>query len=764
MALVIPNSTITNAADDHAAETTLADSDILVRDGIYLVANGSGARAVKMGADYGVATIDGYLYSRISYALESQIGSTVLIGEEGVVTSGGSLFYALWLKDFNVLTVNGSIVADGAAVVTGLSSVITVSGSITAGGHGVNMDGGSLLTNTGQITSDSNGVYLSASGAGGSNARSTVTNSGAITGDTTGIYIAKDNASIDNSGTISTNGIGIFGAFDDHYHIISNSGKIIAGDEGITLAGDNHAVDNSGTITAEDVALEFTNGGGMTVTNSGTIVSQSSDAIQFDEAGAQLINTGIVAGNSRGIYANSNGASSVTAVSDKVIINHGTISGVTDAIIMMGVDNRITNTGAINGGGYGIDLNGQGTIANTATGTINARTGNGIDVVQGGAGGRTVIDNLGTIQSEGLRGIQINATNALVRNSGSITTYDTGIYALGDGNRIVNSGSVATGDEGIWANYSGTTIVNSGSVTVDEQAIRISGNGTGEALVRNSGELTADTYYTVALLTGTNAADFFNSGTVTSADGGAVFISGTADNLLRNTGDIAGETYSLLGSGGAETLRNLGNMDGDVSLASGADFVLNGGSIAGDVDLGAGDDTYRGKGAGAVSGTVSGGTGNDFLRGSAADDTLDGGGDSDTIYGRGGDDVILGGAQLDLLFGGDGDDTLSGGDAADTLNGGRGDDTLTGGAGPDTFVIIRNAGNDVITDFKDGTDKIDLSAFGLRNIDYAPIVAPALSGAGNGATLLDLDALGGSGSLLIEGLFLTQANAADFIL
>lgn len=762
MPLVIPNSTITTAADDHAAETTLANPDILVRDGIYLVANGSGARAVKMGVE-GTATIDGYLYSQNSYTLESQHNSTVLIGEEGVIT-GGSTFTALWLRDYNVLTVNGAIVGDGVAVTSGLYSVITVSGSITSQSNGVVMDGGSLLTNTGQITGDNIGIHLTEGGAAGNAARSTVTNSGAVTGGGSGIYIAKDSASIDNSGTISATGTGIIAAFDDHNHIISNSGKIIAGEKGILLSGDNHAIDNSGTISADDVALDFSNGGGMTVTNSGTLLSQTSDAIQFDEAGAQLINTGIITGNFRGIFANSNGANSVTAVSDKVIINHGTISGVTDGIIMMGVDNRVTNTGAINGGGHGIDLDGSGTITNTATGTITARAGNGIDVVQGNAGGRTVIENAGTIQSDDARGIQVNADGAVVRNSGDINVSDTGVYLLNNGNRVVNSGSITTGDEGIWANFSGTTIVNSGDIIVDDRAINIASNGTGEALVRNSGSLSADTYYTVALSTGSNDADIYNSGEILSSDGGAVLLLGSGANLLRNTGEIAGETFALIGGVGVETLRNLGTIDGDVDIGLGNDTVINRGTIDGDVVLGAGDDTYHGKGAGHVPGSVEGGTGNDFLRGSSADDVLNGGTDLDNVYGRGGDDHVMGGNQRDHVFGNAGDDTVDGGGGADVINGGRGDDVLIGGGGADEFVMIRAADNDTILDFKNGVDVIDLSAFGLTPADYAGTVAPALSDAGGGATFLDLSALGGNGSVLIKGLAFGSADASDFIL
>lgn len=763
MALVIPNSTITTVGDDHAAETTVSNHDILVRDGVYLSASGSGARAIKMGAE-GLATIDGYIYSQRSYTLESYTGSTVLVGEEGVI-SGGSGFAAVWLKDQSLLTVKGMIGATGSAVNAGLDSVITVSGSITAQGSGVIMDGGSLLTNTGEISSGNIGIHLTAGGPTGNAARSTVSNSGTVTSGASAVYIGKDNTSIDNSGTLSSTATAIIAAFDDHNHIISNSGKIIAGEKGILLSGDNHLIDNSGTISADDVALDFSNGGGMTVTNSGTILSQTTDAIQFNEAGAQLINTGIIAGNFRGIFANSNGANSVTAVSDKVIINHGTISGETSTgIVMMGVDNRVTNTGAVNGAQDGIELDGSGTIANTATGTITARAGNGIDVFQGAAGGRTVIENAGTIQSEDARGIEVNASGAVVRNSGAIASDDTGIYVLNDGNRVVNSGAVTTGDEGIWANYSGTTIVNSGDITVETQAVRVSGNGTGEALVRNSGSIVADSFYTVYLTTLANDADLYNSGEILSADGGAVFMGGSGDNLLRNTGEIVGETFSLLGSTGAETLRNLGTMDGTVDIGSGDDAVVNAGSIAGDVVLGAGNDSYRGKGAGSVTGTVEGGTGDDQLRGSSADDVLNGGTDLDSVYGRGGDDHVMGGNQRDHVFGNAGDDRVDGGGGADVINGGRGDDVLIGGGGADAFVIIRAAENDTILDFKDGVDVIDLTAFGLVPADFASVVAPALSDAGGGATFLDLDAMGGTGSVLIHGLAFASAGAGDFVL
>lgn len=51
-------------------------------------------------------------------------------------------------------------------------------------------------------------------------------------------------------------------------------------------------------------------------------------------------------------------------------------------------------------------------------------------------------------------------------------------------------------------------------------------------------------------------------------------------------------------------------------------------------------------------------------------------------------------------------DVILGGPANDTLAGGRGDDALSGGAGADTFVYAIGDGNDTITDFQLGADRL----------------------------------------------------------
>jgi Ca2+-binding RTX toxin-like protein len=53
-------------------------------------------------------------------------------------------------------------------------------------------------------------------------------------------------------------------------------------------------------------------------------------------------------------------------------------------------------------------------------------------------------------------------------------------------------------------------------------------------------------------------------------------------------------------------------------------------------------------------------------------------------------------------------DTIAGGPGEDTIAGGLGDDTLSGGGGADTFRYTAGDGNDTITDFQRGADRLVL--------------------------------------------------------
>jgi Ca2+-binding RTX toxin-like protein len=89
----------------------------------------------------------------------------------------------------------------------------------------------------------------------------------------------------------------------------------------------------------------------------------------------------------------------------------------------------------------------------------------------------------------------------------------------------------------------------------------------------------------------------------------------------------------------------------------------------------------------------------DDIYGNAAANSLNGAGGNDLISGRGGDDFINGGNGNDFIYGGAGKDQLTGGLDSDIFIFIAQDDSTLAGGKPE----------DVITDFQQGQDKIDIS-------------------------------------------------------
>ena len=133
------------------------------------------------------------------------------------------------------------------------------------------------------------------------------------------------------------------------------------------------------------------------------------------------------------------------------------------------------------------------------------------------------------------------------------------------------------------------------------------------------------------------------------------------------------------------------------------DLVLWGDDFANTIAGRDGNDKLN---AGGGNDLIRGRNGDDRIDGESGNDTIFGGDGADVIYGSGGKDKLYGGHGNDYLSGGWGEDQLTGGVGSDTLNGGDGNDVLTGGAGSDVFVFDAYGGNDTITDFSKGYDKI----------------------------------------------------------
>ena len=215
----------------------------------------------------------------------------------------------------------------------------------------------------------------------------------------------------------------------------------------------------------------------------------------------------------------------------------------------------------------------------------------------------------------------------------------------------------------------------------------------------------------------------------------------------------------MRGRKGNDTLRGGAGDDdlyggaGDDNLYGGAgDDRLNGGSGNDLLRGNAGADTLEGRGG---EDTLQGGDGADTLFGGAGTDTLDGGGGDDTMHGDEGADVLRGRTGDDELDGGRGADRLIGGAGNDTLDGGQGNDSLLGGAGSDKFVFAGVFGTDTIRDFSDGEDLIDLSALSTT---FADAMSGARQDGGDGRI-----ELAGSGTIVLEGVQLSELDASDFL-
>ncbi len=471
-------------------------------------------------------------------------------------------------------------------------------------------------------------------------------------------------------------------------------------------------------------------------------------------------------------------------------INAGSVSDTDVHITVMGTVLALDQTDADSNDGLGIDMGGaQSSLFIGETGLVQAFK----DAILL-SGALSVGTNYGTVIS--LTGYGVTTDGDIVfTNHGTISAAQGYAFRINNDDLIINHGQ-ASGESAVnWSTADNAEFINYGSVTTAESLYGMFIFATDDYLIANHG-----TYFGSRIFTQTSTGKILNTGTMEFWDGDiglslafgvnetqvenhgtirtdsiAIAMGAGIDSII-NTGLIVGE---VIMGGGTNYLLNLGDIVGDVSATSGTDEFINHGAIVGDVSLGSEADIYRGRGE--VYGAVSGGTGDDVmlggafddvflgeddedtLRGRDGDDYLDGGNQNDVIYGQRGDDTIIGGNGSDDLRGGAGDDDISGSKGVDTINGGRGNDTMEGGSGVDTFVITRSADHDIIKNFVDGEDLIDISAFGIRSSDFGTTILAAASNAGGGDTLIDLSQVGGNGTLLIEGLAFTDLNSADFI-
>jgi VCBS repeat-containing protein len=311
---------------------------------------------------------------------------------------------------------------------------------------------------------------------------------------------------------------------------------------------------------------------------------------------------------------------------------------------------------------------------------------------------------------------------------GTFTMTAAGVwtYTLDDANcavQALNVGCTLT-DTFTVTTVDGTTQVVTITINGSNDAAIISGTTTGSVI--EAGGATCGTPTATGTLTDTDVDNTPNTFTAVtspkaSAGGYGTFTMTTAGLWIYTLDDANSAVQALSACDTLTDTFTVTTVDGTAQVVT---ITINGSNDADPNDF-----DYLATGAAVVSdppyvfGTPGGDTiagGGDkcqIIYGGAGNDTLNGTGNSDLIYGGSGNDTIKGNDGDDKIYGGSGSDTINANNGCDTIVGGYGADNLTGGNGDDRFVYLSVADSnatrfDTISDFKSGSDRIDLTALG----------------------------------------------------
>ncbi|EAQ04757.1 Hemolysin-type calcium-binding protein [Pseudooceanicola batsensis HTCC2597] len=318
--------------------------------------------------------------------------------------------------------------------------------------------------------------------------------------------------------------------------------------------------------------------------------------------------------------------------------------------------------------------------------TLNG--GSGDDALDGGDGADVLIGSVGTdaVRYVSSAAVQVN----LAANTGA------GGQAQGD---------TFYGIENLVGSQFGDTLVGSAEANViqglDGDDLMRGWHGA-DTLIGHAGIDTAS-YQDSAV--GVNIG-IFRAGSGGTAEGDRlIFVEGIIGS--GHDDELVGGGFApiLEGAGGNDTLIDFG---GNATIRGGfGDDTINAGGGADSIDGGAGTDTLRYANTSSVTIDLGAGTGSGFAA------------EGDTIVNV---ENVVGSNAADTLTGDGADNRLEGLYGEDTIKGGVGNDVLVGGGNADTFVFdTAGWGRDLVLDWQDNFDKIDLRGSGLTHASFAKV-------------------------------------------
>ncbi|MDQ7071467.1 MAG: Ig-like domain-containing protein [Rhodobacterales bacterium] len=489
------------------------------------------------------------------------------------------------------------------------------------------------------------------------------------------------------------------------------SGDVVSGGGSVTLVGnllgfipdasfDHLAAGESAAVTLSYV-VEDGNGGSAT----GTVDVTVTGAV----AGAPVtVTSGPVYGGAM----------------DQILIGNGANLSITGDYANMGSGSSAGNDQITGWTGNDILEGDASTASLNAVGSVAQVVQGGNDALNGGGG------------NDFIRG----DVNQLILNaSGGTGTFNGGHDIVnGDAGNDSLFGDVAQ----IGINGSGAALANS-TMNLNLGDDRMSGGDGADSIIGDFGQLgllnTADGTFNIIAGDDTISGGLGND--VVYADASQI-TAGAANGREMNV--IFGNDV-VNGDAGND------NLTGDVGFFS----TVNGANTAPQVYQSGADIMFGGAGTDILIGDVV----NISVAGAA------GAGSVTPVTVFGGNDVLQGGSGNDAIFGDFGG--VTGGNIVsgnDTIVGGAGDDLLWGDAenvstlgnfshGADTFVFSALDGNDVIHDFDDGLDVIDISAMGFNSIADFSIATTATD------TTIDF----GNGSIVHLNGITSVLTDADFV-